>query len=237
MLHIELDIIYLAFCCYLHHKFFNHHRFRADGILIPVLRQALSVVHHNTETMNLMKLIFLLAPILTHGQSIDTGRLGDSCSDRRFNIDIIGIHGKLKSDTTYYNDGKIASIGHYAIDKKSITSGNQAGLWTKYYNNGQIRSRGNYEIYSALYYISATKTRRLDHSYKTGVWTYYYENGQTKAKGQYQIITQKANTGIPDQYKKIPAITDSWIFLNSDGSVAVDKTKLIAEIEHNPNCD
>lgn len=44
VLHIQFDIIYLAFCCYLHHQFFNHHRFRADGILIPVLRQALSVV-------------------------------------------------------------------------------------------------------------------------------------------------------------------------------------------------
>ena len=46
VLHIGLDIIYLAFCCYLHLQFFNHHRFRADGILIPVLRQALSVVRH-----------------------------------------------------------------------------------------------------------------------------------------------------------------------------------------------
>ncbi len=43
VLHIQLDIIYLAFFCYLHHQFFNHHRYRADGILIPVLRQALSV--------------------------------------------------------------------------------------------------------------------------------------------------------------------------------------------------
>ncbi len=43
VLHIGLDIIYLAFYCYLHHQFFNHHRFRADGILIPVLRQALFV--------------------------------------------------------------------------------------------------------------------------------------------------------------------------------------------------
>lgn len=46
MLHIGLDIIYLAFCCYLHHQFFNHHRYRADGILIPVLRQAMSVTSH-----------------------------------------------------------------------------------------------------------------------------------------------------------------------------------------------
>ena len=46
VLHIGLDIIYLAFCCYLHHQFFNHHRYRADGILIPVLRQALSVVRN-----------------------------------------------------------------------------------------------------------------------------------------------------------------------------------------------
>ena len=43
VLHIGLDIIYLAFCCYLQLQFFNHHRYRADGILIPVLRQALCV--------------------------------------------------------------------------------------------------------------------------------------------------------------------------------------------------
>ena len=42
MLHIGRDIYYLAFVCYLPHHFFNHHRYRADGILIPVLRQALS---------------------------------------------------------------------------------------------------------------------------------------------------------------------------------------------------
>ncbi|MBS0647324.1 MAG: hypothetical protein JSR97_12160 [Verrucomicrobia bacterium] len=46
VLHIGLDIYYLAFVCYLHLQFFNHHRYRADGILIPVLRQALSVTGH-----------------------------------------------------------------------------------------------------------------------------------------------------------------------------------------------
>ena len=43
VLHIWQTNIYLAFCCYLQLQFFNHHRYRADGILIPVLRQALSV--------------------------------------------------------------------------------------------------------------------------------------------------------------------------------------------------
>jgi hypothetical protein len=33
-----------TFCCYLQLQFFNHHRYRADAILIPVLRQALPVV-------------------------------------------------------------------------------------------------------------------------------------------------------------------------------------------------
>ena len=47
VLHIGQDIHYLAFVCYL--QFFNHHRYRADGILIPVLRQALSVVCHFTD--------------------------------------------------------------------------------------------------------------------------------------------------------------------------------------------
>jgi hypothetical protein len=51
VLYIGLDIISLAFCCYLHHQFFNHHRYRADRILIPVLRQALAVVG------NLIKLL------------------------------------------------------------------------------------------------------------------------------------------------------------------------------------
>ena len=50
VLHIGQTNIYLAFCCYLHHQFFNHHRFRADGILIPVLRQAMSVVRQATGT-------------------------------------------------------------------------------------------------------------------------------------------------------------------------------------------
>ena len=45
VLHIQLDVIYLVFCCYLHLQFFNHHRFRADGI--PVLRQALSVIRQH----------------------------------------------------------------------------------------------------------------------------------------------------------------------------------------------
>jgi len=204
---------------------------------MPAQPQCSGFVRHNMETMHLMKLLFLLAPILTYGQSIDTRLPVDSFSDSRFNIDVNGFHGKLKADTTYYDDGKIASIGHYAIDKKSITSGNQDGLWTKYYHNGQIKSQGNYAMYSALYYTSLTRTKRLEHSYKTGVWTYYYENGQTKAKGQYQIITQIANTGIPDQYRKTPVITDSWTFFNSDGTIVVEKTKLIGEIEHSPNGD
>jgi hypothetical protein len=38
-----LTEFYLAFCCYLHHQFFNQQRFQADGILFPHLRQALFV--------------------------------------------------------------------------------------------------------------------------------------------------------------------------------------------------
>jgi hypothetical protein len=44
LLHIQPTEFYSAFCCYLHQQFFNHQRLWADGILIPVLRQALSVV-------------------------------------------------------------------------------------------------------------------------------------------------------------------------------------------------
>jgi hypothetical protein len=46
----SLTEFYLAFCCYLHHQFFNQQRFRADGILFPHLRQALPVSGHCKAT-------------------------------------------------------------------------------------------------------------------------------------------------------------------------------------------
>jgi hypothetical protein len=57
VLHIGLDIIYLAFVCYLYHQFFNQQRFRADGILIPVLRQALYVVGNPTRNFKYNKFV------------------------------------------------------------------------------------------------------------------------------------------------------------------------------------
>ena len=56
VLHIGQTNIYLAFVCYLQHQFFNHHRYQADGILIPVLRQALSVTSNNLTTEQPLKL-------------------------------------------------------------------------------------------------------------------------------------------------------------------------------------
>ena len=42
VLHIQLNIIYLAFCCYLPLPLVNNHQFRAHGIVIPILQKALS---------------------------------------------------------------------------------------------------------------------------------------------------------------------------------------------------
>jgi len=191
--------------------------------------------------MKLLKFILLLTPILTFGQQKNTESRAVfnvyDFSDSRFDIDSTGFHGINKTDTTYYTDGKIASIGHYAVDKNSRMSGNKFGLWTKYYHNGQIESQGNYDMYSLLYYQSSKKGRRIESSYKTGKWVYYYENGQIKAIGTYQTIISKANTGIDNQFQKSSLTTNDWKFFNSDGSKSNHKGKLIADIEYNPNCD
>jgi antitoxin component YwqK of YwqJK toxin-antitoxin module len=191
--------------------------------------------------MQVLKFIFLLTPIVTLGQRNDTTvktilNIYDF-SDSRFDIDSNGFHGTTKEDTTYYTDGKIASIGHYAIARNSRMSGNKFGVFTKYYNNGQIKSQGSYAMQSLLFYLSPAKGLRLESSYKIGAWTYYYESGQIQAKGKYQIVTSKASTGIPNQYSKNSTTTDEWLFFNPDGSKAIDKQKLIAGIEWNPNCD
>jgi len=122
-------------------------------------------ISNNIDTMKLLKFILLLTPILTFGQQKNT----DSStvfnvydfSDSRFDIDSSGFHGINKTDTTYYTNGKIASIGHYAVDKNSRMSGNKFGLWTKYCHNGQIESQGNYDMYSLLYYQSPKKDEEL----------------------------------------------------------------------------
>ena len=210
-------------------------------MLIPVLRQALNVVRHNIETMYLLKFILLLTPISVFGQH-NNGELQThfniyDFSDSRFDIDSNGFHGITKTDTNYYTDKKIASIGHYAVAKNSRVSGNKYCLWTKYYHNGQIESQGNYDMYSLLYYQSPKKVRRVETSYKVGKWVYYCENGQIKATGTYQTIITKANTGIDKQFYKSSVTTSDWKFFNPDGSKSNDKDKIIADIEYNPNCD
>ena len=49
-------------------------------------------------------------------------------SDSRFEMDETGFHDKMKVDTTFFTDGKIAVIGHYAIDKSGRMSGKKVGL-------------------------------------------------------------------------------------------------------------
>lgn len=116
-------------------------------------------------------------------------------------------------------------------------SGNKFGQWTTYYHNGQMKSQGSYGMYSLLYYQSPQKGRRIETSYKVGKWTYYYENGRVKAAGTYRIILKNGNTGIDGQYIKLSVTTPNWTFLNPDGSKSREKEKIIAEIEHNINCE
>ncbi|MFL5809139.1 MAG: hypothetical protein ACJ749_06420 [Flavisolibacter sp.] len=102
-------------------------------------------------------------------------------SESRFTINEEGFQGELKADTTYYTDGKIASIKFYAIDKKLKVSGNKAGLSINYYHNGQIESKGCYDMFSARYGAGKGE-RRLETSFKVGLWGYFYENGHLKQK-------------------------------------------------------
>lgn len=87
--------------------------------------------------MHLLRFLLLLIPTWTFGQQ-DNEKSQTSfniydLSDSRFDIDSNGFHGVNKADTNYYTDKKIASIGHYAVDKNLGISGNKFGLLTKYY--------------------------------------------------------------------------------------------------------
>lgn len=158
----------------------------------------------------------------------------DAFINSRFDINEDGFYGQVKADTIFYTNGKIAAIGHFAIDRKHRMSGNKAGLWIEYYHNGQVKSKGTYAMYSLLY-ASLTTTRRLETSYKIGQWEYYYESGQLQAKGEYEIKTELANTGVANQFRKSPVTTTQWLFFNEDGSVARDKQKIIRNIEYVPH--
>jgi len=191
-------------------------------------------------TMYLLKIIIAFTPILTFGQQKSETKSVFNIydfSDSRFDIDSNGFHGCSKADTTYYSDGKIAFIGHYAMTKNSGMSGNKFGLSITYYHNGQIKSQGNCDMYSLLYYQSPTKGRRIEHSYKVGEWIYYYDNGQIKAIGKYQIVLSKSNTGIDNQFYKLSKFSSDWNFFNPDGCKSNDIDKIITDIVHNPNCD
>jgi antitoxin component YwqK of YwqJK toxin-antitoxin module len=192
-------------------------------------------------TMRILKFITLLIPILTFGQDQNTKPKSpfniSNFSDSRFEIDSNGFHGIIQADTSYYTDKKIASIGHYAIDRNLRMSGNKFGLWTAYYHNGQIKSHGNYAMCSLLYSLSLKNGVRLEHSYKIGKWIYYYENGQVKAMGTYKNILTKAKTGIDNQFHKSSLTTTDWKFFNLDGSKSKDNDKIIRDIEYDPNCD
>lgn len=200
----------------------------------------MNVVRHIFEIMNNLKFILILTPILTFGQQKSESKSVFNIydfSDSRFDIDSNGFHGCSKADTTYYTDGKIASISNYAVNKNLRRSGNKFGLSTTYYDNGQIESQGNYDMYSLLFYQSPTKGLRLERSYKVGEWIYYYENGQIKATGKYQIVLSKADTGIDNQFYKLSKLSGDWKFFNPYGCESNDIDKIITDIVHNPNCD
>jgi antitoxin component YwqK of YwqJK toxin-antitoxin module len=178
----------------------------------------------------------LLLFILIFCPCLGISQCNEDYSDSRFKINEEGFQGELKADTTYYTDGKIATIKCYAIDKKLRVSGNKAGLCINYYHNGQIESQGYYDMFSARY-GAAKGERRLETSYKVGLWEYFYENGQLKAKGQYQVTSVPISTGVPNQFGRRSNITDAWVFYNEDGTVASDKKNIIRDMQYNPNCE
>ena len=105
VLHIGLDIIYLAFCCYLHHQFFNHHRYRADGILIPVLRQALSVTSHFMTAHKII--LFSLLTLAACSTQNDKSKM----ESQQVSVDILSKDKSLQSS--------IANFDTLTLDKKA----------------------------------------------------------------------------------------------------------------------
>ena len=117
LLHIGLDIIYLAFCCYFHHQFLNHHRYRADGILIPVLRQALSVTCHYRPTM-LTSNFRNKELIIQDCWTVEQNNFIDLEPDNNFDIDLVA--------ENFVEDILQATLNGYIID---------LGFYGSYYEN------------------------------------------------------------------------------------------------------
>ena len=69
---------------------------------------------------------------------------------------------------TYYDNGKLESIGNVISQKKRLKTGN----WKFYYQSGQLKANGTYDI-----------------DQKIGLWIEHHENGQLKSSGEYQAIT------------------------------------------------
>ena len=91
-------------------------------------------------------------------------------------------------------------------------------------------------MYSALYSKGKSNIRH-ETSYKVGLWEYYSKNGQIQAKGQYQINQLPFSTGVENQFKKVTAVTDKWMFFNEDSTISLNKQKIIAVIEHSLSYD
>ena len=69
------------------------------------------------------------------------------------------------------------------------------------------------------------------YSYKIGSWTYYHVNGQVMATGKYDLDKQKVFTGIANQFAKKSVVSNYWFFYDSDGQIASDKQKIIADLD------
>jgi hypothetical protein len=98
--------------------------------MLSTLHKSLLVVSHNSLAMEVLKFAFMLIlPVLTFGQNNYTFTTTNfkiyDLSDSRFDIDSNGFHGEADPDTTYYTNGKIASIYFYAISKNHKMSGMQ----------------------------------------------------------------------------------------------------------------
>ena len=126
-----------------------------------------------------MKLIFayILLPVLSYGQPIDTVGIHDLDEDRG---GIFYKSGKLFTGVgvKYYYNGQKSQEENYKDGKKE-------GRWTEYYESGLKKEEGN--RIAEYDYSDSTNfpLGRLLYLHSNGLHTKWYENGQKEEEGNY----------------------------------------------------
>ena len=101
--------------------------------------------------------------------------------------------GKLRSESTYHDNGKIMSEADYSGIKKN-------GKYILWYDNGQIEEQGGYRddvMHGAwtFWYSDGQKKKENSNINGVGIVTTYYPNGRKESEGLQQNIPERFEMG------------------------------------------